>query len=303
MLSYQHAYHAGNHADILKHYVLSCVIEQLNKKEKPYALYDTHAGSGLYDLFDNRSLKTNEAERGILRLKKLLEQKPELKETLAPGLKNYLELTDSFLAQNLYPGSPLIEKSLMRPSDVLILSELHPTEFENLKSNLKGRGQKSSEPQKNIQFHNRSGWEMIKALTPPAQKRGAALIDPSYEETEDYENAAAVICAVHKKWTNGIIMLWYPLVAHRQKEIEHMKQTIKDYVLSVNVNTQIDAFEFCVNTPDAHKEVSLQEVLEDTDKKNPPRLYGSGMLVINTPWNLVQEAQGVVDFLSSIFYS
>ena len=82
-----------------------------------------------------------------------------------------------------------------------------------------------------------------------------------------------------------------------------MKQTIKNYVMSVNENTQIDAFELCVNAPDAHKEVSLQEVLEDTDKKNPPRLYGSGMLVINTPWNLVQEAQGVVDFLSSIFYS
>ena len=157
--------------------------------------------------------------------------------------------------------------------------------------------------QNNVSIHNRSGWEMIKALTPPAQKRGAVLIDPSYEESKDYKDAAEVICAVHKKWTNGIIMLWYPLVAHRHEEIEQMKRTIKDYVLSVNANTQIDDFELCVNDPDAHKEVSLQEVLEDSDKKNPPRLYGSGMLVINTPWNLVQEAAGVLDFLHSIFYS
>ena len=294
MLSYQHAYHAGNHADILKHYVLTSVIEQLNKKEKPYALYDTHAGSGLYDLFDNRSLKTNEAERGILQLKKIIAENPSLQESFPQSFKKYLELTETFLQKNMYPGSPLIEKSLMRQSDVLILSELHPVEIENLKSNVRGQ---------NVSIHNRSGWEMIKALTPPAQKRGAVLIDPSYEESKDYKDAAEAICAVHKKWTNGIIMLCYPLVAHRYEEIEQMKRTIKDYVLSVNANTQIDDFELCVNDPDAHKEVSLQEVLEDSDKKNPPRLYGSGMLVINTPWNLVQEAAGVLDFLHSIFYS
>ena len=167
MLSYQHAYHAGNHADILKHYVLSSVIQSLNKKEKPYTLYDTHAGSGLYDLLDNRSLKTNEAEKGILKFAHL--QLPEC-------LGFYKNLVQKYLDKNLYPGSPVIESDLMRPQDTLILSELHPTEIENLRKNLH---------EKNIQIHNRSGWEMLKALTPPATKRGAALIDPSYEEKDD----------------------------------------------------------------------------------------------------------------------
>ena len=144
---------------------------------------------------------------------------------------------------------------------------------------------------------------MLKALTPPATKRGAALIDPSYEEADDYTAAAKTICQVHKKWTNGIIMLWYPLLAHRQKEIESMLKTIRDNVKEINANTALDTFELLVNSPDAHKETSLQDYLKDEDKKNPPRLYGSGMLVINTPWNLIQEAEETISFLTSIFYS
>ena len=295
MLSYQHAFHAGNHADILKHYVLCSVIQSLNKKEKPYTLYDTHAGSGLYDMLDNRSLKTNEAAKGIIALVQALKNNPTETCCIDQSFTTYFELVNTYLNKSLYPGSPVIERELMRAQDTLILSELHPSEIENLKSNLKGA--------KNIQIHNRSGWEMLKALTPPATKRGAALIDPSYEEVSDYEAAARTICEVHKKWTNGIIMLWYPLLVHRKNEIEGMLATITDFVKSINANTQINKYELCVNSPAAHKETTLQEVLADSDKKNPPRLYGSGMLVINTPWNLVQEAEGVLDFLSSIFYS
>ena len=295
MLSYQHAFHAGNHADILKHYVLCSVIQSLNKKEKPYTLYDTHAGSGLYDMLDNRSLKTNEAAKGIIALVQALKNNPASVCCSDQSFTAYLELVNNYLDKNLYPGSPLIERDLMRPQDTLILSELHPLEIENLKNNIKGS--------KNVQVHKRSGWEMLKALTPPATKRGAALIDPSYEEADDYTAAAKTICQVHKKWTNGIIMLWYPLLAHRQKEIESMLKTIRDNVKEINANTALDTFELLVNTPDAHKETSLQDYLKDEDKKNPPRLYGSGMLVINTPWNLTQNAGAVLDGLNSIFYS
>ena len=295
MLSYQHAFHAGNHADILKHYVLCSVIQSLNKKEKPYTLYDTHAGSGLYDMLDNRSLKTNEAAKGIIALVQALKNNPASVCCSDQSFTAYLELVNNYLDKNLYPGSPLIERDLMRPQDTLILSELHPLEIENLKNNIKGS--------KNVQVHKRSGWEMLKALTPPATKRGAALIDPSYEEADDYTAAAKTICQVHKKWTNGIIMLWYPLLAHRQKEIESMLKTIRDNVKEINANTALDTFELLVNSPDAHKETSLQDYLKDEDKKNPPRLYGSGMLVINTPWNLIQEAEETIAFLTSIFYS
>ena len=98
-------------------------------------------------------------------------------------------------------------------------------------------------------------------------------------------------------------MLWYPLLAHRQKEIESMLKTIRNNVKEINANTALDTIELLVNSPDAHKETSLQDYLKAGDKKNPPRLYGSGMLVINTPWNLIQEAEETIAFLTSIFYS
>ena len=141
---------------------------------------------------------------------------------------------------------------------------------------------------------------MLKALTPPQTKRGMVLIDPSYEEALDYKDAAETICSVYKKWTNGIFLLWYPLVSHRAQEINEMINKITSTVHQINQNTQINNFQLCVYPKDAHKEVSLEEY--ENDKKNPPRLYGSGMLVINTPWHLEQEALEVIKLCESIFY-
>jgi len=296
MLSYQHAYHAGNHADILKHYILYSVIQALNKKDKPYAFYDSHAGSGLYDILDNRSLKTGESQEGIIKLLSFLKgEGAALREELPQNFKNYLELAAAFLEKNLYPGSPLIEARLLRPGDRLILSELHPYEYESLKNNMAAEKKDCQ-----LQLHKRSGWEMLKALTPPSEKRGAVLIDPSYEEVKDYQSAAQTICQLYKKWSNGIIMLWYPLLAHRALEIENMLAEIKNYVHSLNANTSVDDLRLCVNDKNAHKEVSLQEAL--TDKKNPPRLYGSGMLIINTPWKLYEEACQSIKICEQVFY-
>lgn len=287
VLSYQHAYHAGNHADILKHFVLSFVINSLNSKEKPYTVYDTHSGSGLYDLLDNRSIKTEEASLGILKLLK--------KNDYPEELKSYISLITEYTSENKYPGSPEIEKRLIRTQDNLILSELHPVEFENLSKNIKN-GQNAS----NIQLHKRNGWEMIKALTPPSTKRGCVLIDPSYEETEDYLNAAKTINLIHKKWSNGIIMLWYPLLQHRKNEISQMINSITEESKKLNQNIEIADIQLKVFEEDAHKEVSLQEVLSDKDKKNPPRLYGSGMLVINSPWKLQEICSKVIPYVENI---
>lgn len=281
MLSYQHAYHAGNHADILKHFVLSFVIESLNKKDKPYTLYDTHAGSGLYDLLDNRSTKTGEAQKGIIELLK--------HEDLPVQLGSYLEFVKKYTDKNMYPGSPEIESSLMRGQDFLQLAELHPQEYENLSNNMKGR--------KNVQVHNKNGFEMLKALTPPVTKRGAVLIDPSYEELSDYEAVAKTITAVNKKWSNGIIMLWYPLLAHREQVINDMLSSITNAVHTVNANTEIVNAQLCVAARDSHHEVELK----DLEKNNPPRLYGSGMLVINAPWHLQEECDQVIGKLTCLY--
>lgn len=318
MLSYQHAFHAGNHADILKHFVLSFALDSLNKKDKPYTFFDTHSGSGLYDLYDNRSLKTGEAQKGILSLLENLDKfdtqnkNGEEKSFSSghsinnPDFDSYLNLVKNFTDKNYYPGSPLIEFSKMRSQDFLILSELHPQEIENLKKNIKKAG--SENPNKNpekidnpsVQIHNRSGWEMLKALTPPKTKRGGVLIDPSYEEVADYSDAASTILTVHKKWSNGIILLWYPLLAHRSELIETMIEEITSGVKSQNENTEVLRLELTVNDKNAHKEVSLAQ--NATENENTPRLYGSGMLVINAPWKLKESAEAVIEYLQSVFY-
>ncbi len=295
MLSYQHIFHAGNHADILKHCVLIQVLTSLNKKEKPYTFFDTHAASGLYDLTDGRSLKTGEAGRGIMTLTKDGQagnsgnDKP-----LPPLLQSYLDFVKPYIADSRYPGSPEIERCFMREQDTLILSELHPQEIENLRGNMKSPRDNSP----SVQIHKRSGWEMLTALTPPATKRGAVLIDPSYEETDDYAQAADTITAVHKKWSNGIIMLWYPLLAHRESEIEGMINQITNEARSQNVNIEIADLRLQVFDKNEHKEVSLEE-FRKSEGKNPPRLYGSGMLVLNAPWKLEEEVKLVIKNASS----
>ncbi len=290
MLSYLHAYHAGNHADILKHYVLTYVLEYLNKKEKPYVFFDTHSGSGLYDLLDNKSLKTHESEIGII---KLLNQ-DNLSLQSNESFISYINLVKKFYNNKLYPGSPLIESHFLRKTDQLIISELHPGEIENLRQNIK-----NNYPDKNVQIHFRNGWEMLNALTPPKIKRGAVLIDPSYEETQDYIDAAKTIISVNKKWSNAIILLWYPLLAHRQNDIDNMINSIKENVLKNSPNTDIVDLQLCVNTKESHKEMSLQE---NQLNKNPPRLYGSGMLVINSPWMLKEKSEELIDYLTKLFW-
>lgn len=292
MLSYQHIFHAGNHADLLKHSVLIQVLESLNKKEKPYTFFDTHAASGLYDLKDNRSLKTGEAEKGIVQFSD--------KADMPQAFTTYMSFVQKYLKDSLYPGSPEIERSFMRKQDTLILSELHPQEIENLRNNMKKGGGHDIGSQPDIQIHNRSGWEMLKALTPPATKRGAALIDPSYEEVSDYKIAADTICAVHKKWSNGIIMLWYPLLAHRESEIEGMVNQITNEARAQNANIEIADLRLEVFDKNKHKEVSLEE-FRASEGKNPPRLYGSGMLVLNAPWMLKENTLETIEYIKNAF--
>ena len=275
MLSYQHAFHAGNHADLLKHFVLTFVLNSLNKKDKAYTFFDSHSASGLYDLYDNRLIKTGEAQKGI---QALLQAKNPPQE-----LDIYLNLIKEYSDKNLYPGSPEIERRLMRKQDFLILSELHPQEIENLRRNMnEPLFNNSNQPV--IQIHNRNGWEMLKALTPPATKRGAILIDPSYEENQDYIDATNTICQINKKWSNGILMLWYPLLSHRESEIKAMLQTICDSAKSHNEHVEIS---------------NLQLQVYSKDDKDLPRLYGSGMLVINSPWMLEETASKVITYINS----
>ena len=279
MLSYIHAYHAGNHADILKHTVLVLLMESLNAKQKPYTFFDTHAGSGLYSLDDERAVKTGESEKGIKKLLQFSEEKSPPEE-----MRSYLELAKNYFSARQYPGSPLIVSDLLFEGSVHIASELHNTEFENLKKNMHSR---------KINLHHRDGWEMLNALTPPKIKRGAVLCDSSYEELADYENARKVLPTVYKKWQTATMCLWYPLIRYRRDIIEDMKNALSVSVKNINASAEILDVTLCVESESAHKETSLKDAIGSES----PRLYGSGMFIINPPWKLDEKLSIVLPYI------
>lgn len=294
MLSYRHAFHAGNHADILKHSVLLNILESLNSKDKPYTIFDTHAGSGVYNLEDERSLKTSEAKQGILTL---LPQMDEL--DFPESLSNYYKITSLYKRHKMYPGSIEIERIFTRPDCAHIISELNNSEIDVLKENCSkdplviANGQKKAVK---TQVHHRDGFETALALTPPQIKRGLCLIDPSYEEKDEYKITGDAVIKISKKWNVGIIALWYPLLAHRAIEIEKMKNDIIANAKVQNPNCSIMDARLLVNTADSHTETSLKE------NEGPPRLYGSAMLVINAPWKLDEKTRENLSYIADHIY-
>lgn len=294
MLSYRHAFHAGNHADILKHSVLINVMESLNSKDKPYTVFDSHAGSGVYDLEDERSLKTNEAKQGILTL---LPQMDEL--DFPESLSYYYKICSLYKRHKMYPGSVELERIFTRSDCAHIISELNNSEIDLLKDNVlkdplvfAGSNAKAVK----TQVHHRDGFETVLSLTPPLIKRGLCIIDPSYEEKDEYKSTGTSVIKIHKKWNVGIIAVWYPLLAHRAIEIEQMKNDIIANVKAQNSNTSIMDARLCVNTADSHTETDLKE------NEGPPRLYGSAMLVINSPWKLDEKTKENLDYISKHIY-
>lgn len=195
MLSYQHAYHAGNLADVHKHAALAWVLAYLAAKDKPLSYMETHAGRGLYALDAPEALKTSEAESGILRLEPCFA--PD-----HPYLRA-INATRALHGPQAYPGSPLIAALLLREDDSLTLAELHPQEHKSLS------GVFSKCPARIFQ---RDGLEMAQALCPPTPRRGLMMIDPSYEVKSDYAALPGFLSAIRRKWNVGILMLWYPIL-------------------------------------------------------------------------------------------
>lgn len=325
MLSYLHAFHAGNHADILKHTALIQLLKKLNQKEAPYTFFDTHAGSGLYSTQSEKARKTGEAARGVLALAQFASQDQNAdgqnlglatdtgSSPKSAALADYLDFVRPYLARDLYPGSPLIERAFLRPDDAHTICELHPAEFESLKENA-AQAQEGAAPNSSLatvpknaphtQILKADGLKTLIAQTPPKIKRGAVLIDPSYEEASDYEAVKKTVIAVHKKWSVGIIMIWYPLLAHRAAEIENMLESIIAAAKVQNANTNILRAEFCVDAPQSHIETSLEEnaaaKAAAAGTSNAPRLYGSGILVVNSPWKLDEELDAALKHLSRV---
>lgn len=198
MLSYQHDYHAGNHADVLKHSVLALLVRALQRKPKPLRVLDTHAGSGRYDLASPEARRGREFEQGIARV---LGERP-----VPPELAPYVEIVESLNEGGLhtYPGSPEIARALLREIDHLELFELHPRAHAALDSAYRS--------DRRVHVHRRDGFEGVLGAAPPPERRGVVLIDPSYETRHDFARALDVVRALHRRWANGVIAVWYPIL-------------------------------------------------------------------------------------------
>ena len=286
MLSYEHVYHAGNHADVLKHVTLMLMLERLTQKRAPLTVYDTHAGFGRYDLSDVRALKTGEAEGGIRALLRAFPEETEANGTqeAARLLAPYLALCRAYAAQDRYPGSPEIARAMLRDGDRLLLSERHPQAIGELRRAMRTPPLVPVLGTVKAHVHFRDGYEMLRALTPPPTKRGIALLDPSYEETGDFISCADTVRAVHRKWAGGIIALWYPLLAHRAAETSRMKRQVA--ACAAGSEPCVLDISLAVQSPD--------------EKTGLAKLYGSGMLVLNFPYQLDEQMRAVLPALAAV---
>jgi 23S rRNA (adenine2030-N6)-methyltransferase len=259
-MNYRHAYHAGNFADVLKHVVLLALLESLKAKPAPFALVDTHAGSGCYALDGEEAGKTGEYKDGIARL-----LFPDLHggdaaaEALPPLLCRWLDgilaLPGNEHGLKLYPGSPLQAARAMREGDGAYLCELHPDEAAHLRE-LFHRDRR-------VHVHARDGYAALKALLPPKEKRGLVLIDPPYEAQEaEYATIEKALKEAMQRWPGGIYAVWYP----------------------VKLRSQVQPFLRNLRHSGA-KRVLRAELLVHPDD-SPLRLNGTGMAILNPPWKL-----------------
>ena len=251
MLSYRHAFHAGNHADVLKHYVFSLVLDYFNQKATPYWVIDTHAGAGMYTLNSNFAQKNAEFTTGIARLFKA-ENLPDSLESFVNIIKKYNENSNL----NFYPGSPKIAEALLRQDDKLRLFELHPSDCKLLIESFRGKARQTK-------IEQQDGFAGTKAFLPPLSKRAVVLIDPPYELKDDYQRVVDCVKDSLKRFATGTYLIWYPLL--QRPEPLAMVQALK----KLQPNNWLD--------------VSLSVEAPNADGYG---MSGSGMFIINPPWTL-----------------
>jgi 23S rRNA (adenine2030-N6)-methyltransferase len=248
-VNYRHAFHAGNFGDCVKHALVAALLRALLRKPAPLFVLDTHAGAGHYDLAAEPSLRTNEAAGGILCL---LDRVP------AP-LADYVSTVQRL---GLYPGSPELIRSLLRDDDRLACCEAHPEDCATLRRLFRLDRQ--------VAVHQRDAWEGLKALLPPAQKRGLVLIDPPYEAPGEFGRVAAGLALAHRRFPTGVLAAWYPVKHRAPVRALFSGLALRDVIAA---------------------ELLLREPVD------PTRLNGCGLLIVNPPYRFEQEAQTVLDAL------
>jgi len=262
LLSYRHAFHAGNFADVLKHSVLTLTLEYMVRKEKGFYYIDSHSGAGMYALAEEYAQKTGEYKDGIAKL---------ITATNIPdALKPYVELIKSLNSPNelsLYPGSPGIAKEFVRRQDSSHLFELHSTDIEHL-TNFCQRWNKSHVKQSD-------GYQGVLSLLPPPSRRAVVLIDPPYELKEDYQKAVKTIIKAYKKFSSGTYILWYPVVTR-----DFVNKMVEDFSRS-DVKNLLQV-EYCQKP--------------DSDEYG---MTGTGLFIVNPPWQLTTQLESILPYLKT----
>ncbi|HDF2342485.1 TPA: 23S rRNA (adenine(2030)-N(6))-methyltransferase RlmJ [Morganella morganii] len=263
MLSYRHSFHAGNHADVLKHTVQSLIIESLKEKDKPFLYLDTHAGAGRYQLSGEHAERTGEYLEGIARI--------WAQESVPEELKTYLEAVSALNPRGdlrFYPGSPLIAAHLLRDHDKLNISELHPSDFPLLRNEFSRDNR--------ARVVREDGYQQLKSQLPPSSRRGFVLIDPPYELKSDYQAVVKGIQEGHRRFATGTYAVWYPVVLRQQ-----IKRMVKDFqATGIRKILQIEL-----------------AVRPDSDQRG---MTASGMIVINPPWKLESQMRSVLPWLHNV---
>jgi 23S rRNA (adenine2030-N6)-methyltransferase len=261
-VNYRHGYHAGSFTDVFKHIILTALMTSLSRKDSPFCYIDTHAGTGYYDLFSDSAKKTREYESGI---EKIIQQ-----ENPPPLIKRYLDcvhkinnqLTGStFASLRYYPGSPMIARYLSRPHDQIIACELQRQEYEALRSAFSG--------DKQVSVHHMDGFLGLKAFLPPKLRRGLVLIDPPYEDPDEFNHIANSMPVAIKRWNTGIYAIWYPVKDKAQ--VSRFYRTLRE-----KIDLPIYSIELTIY-PDL-----------------PNHLNGSGVAIINPPWQFDQSIDNIL---------
>jgi len=272
MFSYRHAFHAGNHADVLKHTVLIATLEHLLEKEAPLTIVDTHAGAGLYRLDGDYAGKSGEAADGLLRLVAPADKAHAATEPLAEAITRYVEVLKSFNPKGgtrIYPGSPFIAHHLMRPQDRLKLFELHPTDAKTLAANIA-----QLEAGRQIVVLREDGFGSATQFLPPPSRRALVLCDPSYEIKSDYARVADFAAEALKRFATGTLAVWYPIIPRPEAhDVPRRLKTLATRLGKPWLNATLTV-------------KSSKVILESSGESRRPGLPASGMFLINPPWTL-----------------
>jgi 23S rRNA (adenine2030-N6)-methyltransferase len=314
MFSYRHAFHAGNHADVLKHTTLIALMKYLTQKDTALTVIDTHAGAGLYRLDGDYTETSGEALDGVFRLfpqadkpvaapvdaetgaPKKVAQKPAKKaepEALVPALQDYVDvlrgLNPKFAESGdpahlkIYPGSPFIEQQFLAGRDKLKLFELHPTDFKSLSGNIEQLG-----VGRQVSVSREDGFEALKTFLPPPARRAMVLCDPSYEMKTDYGKVATCMADAVKRFATGTYVVWYPVIP--RPEAHDLPRKLKTLATKAGRGWL-----------NAVLTVKSSKLTTDTDGEVVrPGLPASGMFVINPPFTLKAELQAALPQLVSL---